>query len=138
MDANYELKKLRDTKKQILASRNKLRESQEQELIEAKSKIEKKYDILIESNNIDLSNIKSRIYYQCKVIEQYSKFNLKDISNILANLISIYESENFLVKDLSCQMNGALFNDTLLIIKMKKLDWLASKVEIKDKRIYMK
>ncbi len=135
MDINYELKRLRDTKKQILASRNNLRESQEQELAEAKSKIEKKYNILIESNNIDLINIKNRIYYQCKVIEQYSKFNLKDISNILASLISTYESESFIVIDLSYKIKGALFNDALFIINMKKLEYLTSKVEIKNKHI---
>lgn len=75
------------------------------------------------------------IYSQCKIIEEYSTFNVEDISNILASLISIYESESFLVRNLSYQVKGALFNDTLLIINKKKYDHLTSKSEIQERHI---
>lgn len=137
MDINYEyeLKKLRDKKRQILANRDSLREEQNQEMVDAKAKIEEKYNILIESNNINLTNIMDEIYSQCKIIEEYSTFNVEDISNILANLISIYESESFLVRNLSYQVKGDLSKDILLIINKKKCEHLTSKSEIQERHI---
>ena len=135
MDFNYELKKLRDMKKAILANGEDLKERQTKELEQAKKKIAEKYHILFSEFYFNLDNINSEIYNQCKMFEKYATFNVEDISNILASLMSIYESESFLVRDLSYQIKGALFNDTLLIINKKKYDYLTSQSEIQERHI---
>ncbi len=135
MDINYKLKKLRVTKKQILDNKDNIKKQQMQDVATAVAKIEREYNISLDSNNVDLNNIIEEIHSQCKIIEQYSTFNIKDISNILASLISIYESESFLVENLSYKVKGALFNDALLIINKKKYEHLSSKFVIQEKDI---
>lgn len=49
--------------------------------------------------------------------------------------MSIYERENFLVRYLSYQVDGALFNDVLLIIKQKKYDSISSNLQIQERYI---
>ncbi len=135
MDFNYELKKLRERKRDLLLEGSNLRKAQIEELEGARKIISEKYQILFSEFYHNLDNINSEIYNHCKIYEKYSKFNLEDISNILASLMSIYERENFLVRYLSYQVDGALFNDVLLIIKQKKYDSISSNLQIQERYI---
>lgn len=135
MDFNYELKKLRERKRDLLLEGSNLRKAQIEELEGARKIISEKYQILFSEFYHNLDNINSEIYNHCKIYEKYSKFNLEDISNILASLMSIYERENFLVRYLSYQVVGALFNDVLLIIKQKKYDSILSNAQIQERYI---
>ena len=135
MDFNYELKKLRERKRDLLLEGSNLRKAQIEELEGARKIISEKYQILFSEFYHNLDNINSEIYNHCKIYEKYSKFKLEDISNILASLMSIYERENFLVRYLSYQVDGALFNDVLLIIKQKKYDSISSNLQIQERYI---
>ncbi len=135
MDFNYELKNLRERKRNLLYEGSNLKKAQIEELEEARKIISEKYQELFSEYYHNLDNINSEIYNHCKIYEKYSKFNLEDISNILASLMSIYERENFLVKYLSYQVDGALFNDILLIIKQKKYDSISSNLQIQERYI---
>ena len=135
MDFNYELKNLRERKRNLLYEGSNLKKAQIEELEEARKIISEKYQELFSEYYHNLDNINSEIYNHCKIYEKYSKFNLEDISNILVSLMSIYERENFLVKYLSYQVDGALFNDVLLIIKQKKYDSISSNLQIQERYI---
>ena len=135
MNFNYKLKNLRERKRNLLYEGSNLKKAQIEELEEARKIISEKYQELFSKYYHNLDNINSEIYNHCKIYEKYSKFNLEDISNILASLMSIYERENFLVKYLSYQVDGALFNDILLIIKQKKYDSISSNLQIQERYI---
>lgn len=135
MDINYEIQKLRNEKRQMLVQKEILRVLQIQELEAAKAKINEKYNFLLGNSNNDLDNKINEIYNQCKLIEKYSTFNVKDIGKILASLMSIYEAENYLVKTISYKIKGALFNDIMLIINEKKFEQLTAKNEIQESQI---
>ena len=129
MNIDNKINELKRTKKEILAARKDLEEEQKQEMLN----IEMHYNTLISAKNDDLIATLEEIVNQYKIIEEHSKFNLKDIGIIIASLMSIYEGEEFLVEEVSYQIDkGALSYSALLVANKKKYECL------KDKNVIFK
>lgn len=96
MDFNLELEQLRKQKKQVQEERSGLREQKEREIREIVEQIEKKYAQMSRDKDQELLESNDKIDAYCKMLEEYSTFNEKELGETIASLMRIFEGVNFI------------------------------------------
>lgn len=124
------LMKLREDKKNLKVEIDSMIDEEKREIEESKKEIEQKYIKIKEERWDEFSNLNGKIINECELIQMASTFNLEEISEIIANLISVYENEAYVVKTVSYRVdNGALFNDAKVIINKKNLGIFSKEIK---------
>ena len=139
MNFKEKLKELRKYKAIAVAGMETVEEKKQQEIKEVTKSIEEKYNPKKKKYQKEFQNSVSNIHDYCKKIEEYSTFNRKDISYILADLLSIFEGKKYIVSHMSYHPeNGspAQVQDILVIIYKNNLEKINAINHISERYFY--
>lgn len=94
-----ELEELKKVKEKCSSEARHLEEEKQSELERTKSEIIEKYANLTKSKYAELMEHIDRVDSYCKMVAEYSFFNINDIGKIIASLIRTFEGVNYIYQD---------------------------------------
>lgn len=117
-----DLRKLRANKKSLKEEIDAMNDEEQIEIEEAKKEIEQKYENIKQQRWNEFNELNAKIRNECELIQIASTFNLNDVTEIIAKLISVYENEEYIIKTLTYKLsNKDLNNDAKVIVNKANL-----------------
>lgn len=133
MDYNSKLKELRDEKKRLINSIDRLRGLNLKELIEVKDLIFQKYSYLHGA----IFNKYEEIYNFCELIEKNSTMSSK-IFKVIVELVSVFEGEDYVLKRVSYhkdKTSPSAIVPTFVIISKRVIDSIEDSSYMRERYI---
>jgi len=139
MNFQEKLQALRKDKAIAIAGIEAVEANKQEEIKKITKSIEKKYSGKIEKYNEEFKNSVSNIHKYCRLIEKYSTFNRRDISYILADLVSVFEGKKYIVSQMSYHPekgSPAQVQDVLVIIEKSNYEKIKDKNYLEERYLY--
>ena len=139
MNFQEKLQDLRKEKAIAIKGIETVEENKKEEIREVTKSIEEKYSGKIEKYKEEFTDSVSNIHEYCRLIDKYSAFNRRDISYILADLVSVFEGKKYIVSQMSYHPekgSPAQVQDVLVIIEKSNFEKIKDKNYLEERYLY--